>query len=169
MWWRITRAEFTAKKGDDNKTAMREIVMRGDVPGILAYDGSDAVGWIALAPRTEYSTLARSRILKPVDDHPVWSIVCFFVKKTWRGKGLTVRLLDAAAEYARNHGAALLEGYPVDPATGRTTDAFAYTGLSSSFLKTGFIEVARRSPTRPIMRKTLTPLSRHGQIRAQVR
>ncbi len=76
MWWRITRAQFERDKGDANKEAMRGIVSSGDAPGILAYDGKQAVGWCAVAPREVYGSLNRSRTLKPVDDRPVWSITC---------------------------------------------------------------------------------------------
>jgi hypothetical protein len=87
-----------------------------------------------------------------VDEQPVWSVVCFFIPKPFRGPGLSVPLLNAAVEHARVHGAAIVEGYPVEPREGRLADTFAYYGLASTFLRAGFHEVARRSPTRPIMR-----------------
>jgi GNAT superfamily N-acetyltransferase len=96
--------------------------------------------------------LERSRILKRVDDQPVWAIVCFFVSRPFRHQGVTTALLQAAITYAEQQGATIIEGYPVEPKTGRTADAFVYTGLASAFLKVGFVEVVRRSETRPIMR-----------------
>jgi GNAT superfamily N-acetyltransferase len=84
----------------------------------------------------------------------VWSVVCFFVTKAWRGRGVTVRLLEAAARYAAQHGATMLEGYPV-AAKSRQSAAFVWTGLASAFASAGFEEVARRSPTRPVMRRAL--------------
>jgi GNAT superfamily N-acetyltransferase len=81
--------------------------------------------------------------------------VCVFVARPWRRKGITVALLDAAAAYARKEGAALLEGYPVAPREGAVADVFAWTGLPGAFVKSGFREVARRSPSRPIMRLPL--------------
>jgi GNAT superfamily N-acetyltransferase len=92
-----------------------------------------------------------------VDDRPVWSVVCFFVARPHRRRGLTVRLLREACRYARARGASLLEGYPVEPVSGKTPDAFAWTGLASAFRAAGFVEVERRSPTRPIMRRHLEP------------
>ena len=96
--------------------------------------------------------LDRSRILKRIDDAPVWSVVCFFVSKAFRGKGLTTALLRAAIEYAARHGARIVEGYPVEPKKARMPDVFAYTGLASAYRQAGFVEVARRSETRPLMR-----------------
>ena len=42
--------------------------------------------------------------MKPVDDLPVWSIVCFFVDRDTRGRGLAARMLDAAIQFARAEG-----------------------------------------------------------------
>jgi hypothetical protein len=66
-----------------------------------------------------------------------------------------VKLLTAAAKHARRHGARVLEGYPVAPRAGSMPDVFAFSGVEAAFLAAGFEEVARRSPTRPIMRLTL--------------
>lgn len=144
-----------AGSGDGNRRAFRKIVRSGEVPGILAYAGTDPIGWCALAPRESYPALGRSRILKPVDDEPVWSVTCFFVAREYRRKGVTSGLLNAAAAYAKKKGARLLEGYPVEPRQGKMADAFVWTGLAPAFRKAGFDEVARRSATRPIMRRKL--------------
>jgi len=154
MWWKTTRAGFDAGRGEGNRDAMRRQVRAGVVPGILAYARSEAVGWCAVEPRSAYPRLARSRTLAPVDGEPVWSVTCFFVARGWRGRGITGALLGAAAAHARRAGARLLEGYPVAP-RGRTADAWLYTGLATTFARGGFEEVARRSPTRPVMRLAL--------------
>ena len=151
MWFRFTNSEFERRKGAGNKRAMKALVSKGEVPGILAYWGREPVGWCAVAPRSDYTRLQRSRILKPVDDEPVWSVVCFFVQKEHRARGLTVALLRAAARHVKQSGGEILEGYPVDP-QGELPPAFAYHGLASAFAEAGFAECARRSPTRPIMR-----------------
>jgi GNAT superfamily N-acetyltransferase len=152
MWWRLKRSEFERQKGEGNREAIKRIVDSGKVPGILAYVSNQAVAWCSVAPREAYPTLERSRTLKRVDDKPVWSIVCFFVARPFRGKGITLKLLRAAIEYVDKHGGKIVEGYPVEPKRGRMPDAFAFTGLASAFRKAGFVEVARRSETRPIMR-----------------
>ncbi|HXH82541.1 MAG TPA: GNAT family N-acetyltransferase [Candidatus Tectomicrobia bacterium] len=152
MWWRQTRAEFEEKKGEENKRAFRGIVASGQIPGLLAYVDGRPAGWCAVQPRDAYARLDRSRTLKRVDEQPVWSVVCFFVAKAYRRRGLTTALLEAAVRYAVAHGARIVEGYPVDPGEGGTPDPWAYTGLVSAFRNAGFVEVARHSPGRPIMR-----------------
>ena len=155
MWWRLKRSEFDQKKGAGTKRALKKLIATGQVPGLLAYAEGEPVGWCSVAPRHDFSALERSRILKPVDDQPVWSVVCFFVARPFRRKGVTQQLLTAAIEYARDKGAKIIEGYPVEPKTGSVPDVFVFTGLASAFRKAGFVQVARRSETRPIMRYTI--------------
>jgi GNAT superfamily N-acetyltransferase len=88
----------------------------------------------------------------------VWSIVCFFIEKKYRNKGLSVQLLRAAIEYVKGQGARVLEGYPVEPKKDKMPAAFAWTGIASAFKKVGFVEVTRRSETRPIMRFFISEL-----------
>ena len=152
MWWRLKRSEFERTKGEGNRLAMKAIVESGVVPGILAYVGDKPVAWCSVAPREHFPVLGRSRILKPIDDTPVWSIVCFFVDKRYRNQGMSVRLLGAAIEYVKQQGGKVLEGYPVEPKKDRTPAVFAFTGLASAFRKAGFVKCLRRSETRPIMR-----------------
>ena len=118
-----------------------------------------------MAPREQYLSLARSRVLRPVDDEPVWSVSCLFILKPHRRKGISSRLLRAAVELASRRGARIIEGYPVVPTMEKTPDPFLWTGLPSSFLKAGFHEVARRSRTRPMMRR-FTDGTRRRTIRS---
>ena len=152
MWWRVPRAQFIQNKGERNREALKSMINAGKTPGILAYALNEPVGWCAVAPREEYPTLERSRLLKRVDDKRVWSVVCFFIAKKFRHKGITTKLLHAVVEFVRVHDGKTIEGYPVDPRKKLTPDPFAYTGLMSSFRKAGFMEVTRRSYNRPIMR-----------------
>jgi GNAT superfamily N-acetyltransferase len=154
MVWLLPRAQFKRQKGEQNRQALKQIVDSGRAPGILAYAGAEPVGWCALAPREVYPTLGRSRVLAPVDDKPVWSIVCLFVAKPFRNKGVSKALLEAAVKYAREQGARIVEGYPFEPKT-RLPDPFVWTGLTSAFIRAGFKEVLRRSKSRPIMRRRL--------------
>lgn len=152
MFWLVSAAEFEMQKGAGNRQAMQGIVYSGKTPGLLAYSGGEPAGWCALAPRGVYTRLEKSRILKPVDDQPVWSVVCFFIGKRFRKQGLSVELLKAAVRLAAGNGAHILEGYPVEPKQGGLPDTFVYTGLAGAFKKAGFVEEIRRSETRPIMR-----------------
>lgn len=154
MNWRVTSKQYKAGQGESNRLAMQALVRGGAVPGLIAYAGAEAVGWIAIEPRAAYPRLASSRILFPVDAAPVWSVSCFFIKRGWRGRGVSKALLEAGVAHAVRSGAHIVEGYPVDKSE-KTADAFVWTGLASTFRKAGFREVARRSATRPIMRLEL--------------
>jgi GNAT superfamily N-acetyltransferase len=160
MWWRMKRSQFKLGKGEKNKKAFKRVVASGQVSGIIAYSDAKPVGWCALAPREEYPVLENSRILAPIDEEPVWSVVCFFVARPYRSRGITSRLLKAAIAYARKQGARIIEGYPVDPKNKRMPDVFVYTGLAPAFRAAGFVEVLRRSETRPIMRYVINPRKR---------
>jgi GNAT superfamily N-acetyltransferase len=152
MWWRIKRSEFEKEKSEGNKKAMKALVGSGAIPGILAYDKGKPVAWCSVAPREEFSALARSRILSPIDSRPVWSVVCFFVEKNYRNKGVTVQLLEAAIEYVKENDGKIVEGYPIEPKKKPWPAVFASTGLFAAFKNAGFKEFIRRSETRPIMR-----------------
>ena len=157
---RQTRSEWERLKGDKNRRAMQRLVEKGErPPGLLAYIGRRPVGWISIEPREVFSKLERSRILAPVDDKPVWSIVCFFVDKRYRRQGLSVALIKGAVDHARKHGARIVEGYPVEPKKADVPPVFVFTGLAGAYLEAGFKEVARRSETRPVMRRAVRPYS----------
>jgi GNAT superfamily N-acetyltransferase len=152
MWWRIKRSEFEQAQGDGSRRAMRAIVQSGEIPGILAYSNGEPIAWCSVAPREAFPVLDRSPVLKRVDDRPVWSVVCFFLARPYRNQGLSTRMLQAAVDYAASQGATIVEGYPIEPKKTDAPDIYAFTGMASTFRKAGFVEVARRSPTRPIMR-----------------
>jgi GNAT superfamily N-acetyltransferase len=154
LWWRLPHAKWLAQKGEVNRKAMRRLVKSGSIPGLLAYADGQPVGWCAIGPREVYPRFNTSRVLKPVDEQPVWSVTCFFVARAYRRRGITAQLLEAAAKFAREHRARILEGYPFEPKRDQP-DAFVYTGLASAFRKAGFKEVARHSPARPIFRRKL--------------
>jgi len=152
MYWKLPRKEFNAGQGEGNRLAQKAILASGRTPGLLAYVDGVPAGWCAVEPRQAYSGLARSRILAPLDETPVWSVTCFFVDRKYRRQGLTVALLRAAVEYVKTQGGKIVEGYPVEPKQEKAPPVFIYTGVASAFKKAGFVEVARRSETRPIFR-----------------
>ena len=160
MWWRIKRKEFEKQQGAQNRTAMKAIVERNELPGILGYLDERPVAWCSVAPREAFPVLDRSPILKRVDDQPVWSIVCFFVDRRYRRQGISLHMLKAAVDYAADTGATIVEAYPVIPRKEQAPDMYLFTGLLSTFEQAGFVEVCRRSPFRPIVRRFLDETNR---------
>jgi GNAT superfamily N-acetyltransferase len=154
MFWKLRGKAFDENSGEPTRQMQKSYVESGAIPGLLAIDGDGPIGWIAVEPRSAYPKLAHSRILKSVDDLDVWSVTCFFVAKQVRRQGLTVELLKASVDYVREQGGKIVEGYPVD-AKKDMPAPFVYTGTAVAFQKAGFIEVARRSETRPIMRYSI--------------
>lgn len=156
MWWRISRAAFDRQKGDGNRRAMKAIVASGTVPGILAYEDGIPVGWCSIAPRGQFASLNRSPVLKRIDERPVWSIVCFFVAKGHRGRGITRQLIQAGLLHAAAHGADMVEAYPAEPRDRKKLGAeTVFMGLPGLFRSLGFRVAARPSPARTIMRYTI--------------
>jgi len=139
---------------ESNKRALKALVDHGVVPGLLGYEGGRAIGWVSLGPREDYAKLARSPVMKPVDDEPVWSIICFVVDPSVRRKGVAEAMLRGALAWARKRGVALVEAYPCDKPK-RAADDSMWFGAKRMFDRAGFSEVARRKPTRPIVRKRI--------------
>lgn len=137
-----------------NRAELKSLVDARKTPGLVAYDGDVPVGWIAVGPRADYAKLQRSPVMKPVDDKPVWSIVCFVVPSEYRRRGVAHAMLRAAVAYAREQGATIIEAYPVDK-RGNLSDDTLWFGTKSMYDRTGFKEVARRKPARPIVRRKL--------------
>lgn len=157
MWLRITSREFAENGNAGNREAMRAIVDGGEIPGLLGYRGGEPVGWVSVAPREQFGRLERSPITRPVDDTPVWSIVCFYIAKRHRRSGVAAALLNAAVDYAAERGAAVVEGYPLDLSERTARDSDAWHGTLAMFAAAGFEPVARRRPGRPIVRRAIAP------------
>ena len=162
-YFRYRGRDWSNSTADGNREALERIASAEPAPGLLAFRDERAVGWVSLGPREDYERLAHSKILAPLDDTPVWAIVCFVVSRRARGAGVASALLDAAVAYALGHGATTLEAYPVDTSGERIASANAYHGTLRMFERAGF-EVAERrqwnstSPVRPIVRLGLTPV-----------
>jgi GNAT superfamily N-acetyltransferase len=152
MYWRLG-SEYYKRPRDRNKAALRRIVKRGPPPGLLAFDGDKAVGWCQLTPRADLPWLNR-RLFGPLDDIPVWSLSCFYVRRGYRKQGVMSALITAAVKAARRAKAPALEAYPVDTHVPKSTTNI-YTGTASAFARSGFRTVASRGPSRPIMRHDL--------------
>jgi GNAT superfamily N-acetyltransferase len=152
MYWRTTRSQFEKQGNPGNRQAMHQIVQSGEVPGILAYHAGEVVGWCSVAPRDSYPSLNRSPVLKKLDDEPVWSIVCFYIAREHRGRGLTLALIQAAIDYVREQGGRIVEAYPTRPRGRQLPPVSSYMGLPALFEQAGFVECAQPSKAKLIMR-----------------
>jgi GNAT superfamily N-acetyltransferase len=168
-YYRIRGFDFSGGGKTRHRSVMEQAAIDtaadGRAPGLVAYVAGEVVGWVSVGPREDYERLAHSRVLAPLDDKPVWSIVCFVVGRRSRGQGIANALLDAAVDYARDHGATTVEAYPVELVAGaRIGSGDVYKGTLSMFERAGFTVVDRRSgqggSPRPIVRRTLRPRRR---------
>jgi GNAT superfamily N-acetyltransferase len=151
MYWRLG-PRYHQRPREENKHDLERLAGSGQPPGLLAFDGGQAVGWCELAPRADLAWLARNRFLTAGDDLPVWSLPCFFVRRAYRGRGVMGALIEAAVPAAAAGGAPAVEAYPVDTAVpGHTRNLFP--GVAATFAGHGFQVVARHKPDRPVMRR----------------
>ena len=150
MYWRIGSA-YRDRPADANKRAFRAVVKHGPPPGLIAFEGDTPVGWCQLTPRSALPGLDRGRFTKRVDDTPVWCLSCFYIRRGYRGQGVTAALIEGALQAAKRAGALALEAYPVD-SSGRKSTSGMYTGVASTFARAGFKVIARHAPQRPVMR-----------------
>lgn len=161
MYFRARGQSWAKASADDNRATLKRLTAGdGEGPGLVAYRGDTAVGWVSLGPREDYERLAFSVLLRPVDDRPVWSIVCFVVGRHHRRQGVANALLSAAIEHARERGATTLEAYPLHESRGKVSSSDAYVGTQRMFERAGFEVVELRqwradTPPRPIMRLEL--------------
>jgi GNAT superfamily N-acetyltransferase len=158
MYYRVSGKDVLTRPGESrsarSKAALKKLAAQDPPPGLIGYRGTTPVGWISLGPREDYAKLAKSPVMKPVDEQPVWSIVCFVVPSEFRKQGVARELLDGAVRYAKKRGARLLEAYPVDRDEPSAADA-SWFGSKRMFDEAGFDEVARRRPDRPVVRLRL--------------
>jgi len=162
QFWRLRSKDFGALKVPQLRERLHEQAASDQPPGLVAFDGDRAVGWVSVAPRTDYQRVVHSRVIPLIDERPVWSIVCFAVSQTARRRGIARRLLDAAVDFAGSRGAIAVEAYPLVLAPGQKTDANSvYTGTLSMFERAGFRVVADKasdpSSTKPrvVVRRVL--------------
>jgi GNAT superfamily N-acetyltransferase len=161
-FWRVAGSGWGNWTRERNRVVLGELAGRRPAPGLVAYADGRAVGWVSLGPRETFERLVRSRTRPRLDDVPVWSIVCFVVSRRVRRQGMARRLLDAAVDYARDHGAPAVEAYPIDTGGSKVAAASAYTGLFSMFEAAGFRVVREIDPPgatvrRVIVRRDLEP------------
>ena len=161
LTYRLPSRENRALAARDRPAVVQALCARPVAPGVLGYLDGEVVGWAGVAPRAELNSFARSRRIPHVDDLPVWSAWCFRVRGGYGGRGVATALLAGAVEFAREHGAPAIEGYPVDTGGKRVDRASAYVGTRAMFERVGFTKAADTDAIggglpRVLMRRPLT-------------
>jgi GNAT superfamily N-acetyltransferase len=157
---RLSAREITELGGGSREAAFRALCARENPPGVIGYDDGEPVGWCSIGPRSENTRLSQSRLIRPLDDVPVWSIICVVIRGGHRRRGYTTPLINGAVDYAATRGAPAVESYPVDPGSGRIDLTMAFVGTRAMFANAGFEvagstdAVASKLP-RLVMRRTL--------------
>jgi hypothetical protein len=154
MYFRLRSSDNARAKGSERNAGMKAVVDSGPPPGLVAYVDGEPAGWVSIDARDRFRMLQYSRMYKPVDDEPVWTIVCFVVGRGYRQQGMMGRLLKAAVDYAGRQGARIVEAYPIESPAHLKRYA-GFMGIRSVFDRAGFKEVARLANGRPVMRKKL--------------
>jgi predicted GNAT family acetyltransferase len=160
IYWLVPRAEYVAKRGASAKAMFKRQVTKGPPPGVVAFIGDEAVGWLRIGPRPNTPTWnSPRRVTAPLNeadaaDERVWGATCFFIKSSARGQGVMEALIKGGIKVARANGARAVEACPID---GKVSAVDAYVGVASVFARARFKEVARRKDNRPLMRLTLKP------------
>ena len=152
MWWRLTKKEFEKGQGEGNRRTMKKLVDSGIIPGLIAYNNNESCGWCSIAPREQYSSLERSRVLKRVDDKNVWSMVCFYIHKNYRGQNIGEKLILGAIEYVKSKGGQIIETYPTIMQKKILPPVSSFMGLTKIYEKLRFKEISQPSPSKIIMR-----------------
>lgn len=156
---RLPAREIAELGGGSREEAMRALTLREPAPGVVTYRDGEPVGWCSISPRADIPRLRSSKLIRPVDDVAVWSIICVIVRSGYRRQGVTGHLIDGTVAYAAAEGAPAVEAYPVDP-EGRMDLTMAFVGTRAMFDRAGFRQVgttdavASRMP-RIVMRRDL--------------
>ncbi|SDE29713.1 GNAT family N-acetyltransferase [Rhodospira trueperi] len=155
MYWRVTPKGWDAGSGETRRAAFRDRVAAGPPPGLLAYRGAEAVGWVQVTPRAEVPRFNRARSAKPsppdADLNSVWALSCFYLRKDARRRGLMTVLAREACAFAARHGAAAVEAAPITPRRPLMWGE-GYVGIASALERAGFLVVETRTDLRSLMR-----------------
>ncbi|AHC24885.1 MULTISPECIES: GNAT family N-acetyltransferase [Mycobacteriaceae] len=156
QWWMLTSTQWRGTTAVDREQLLHDEIEQGPPPALIAYVDDEPAGWVRVGPRVGQSRIVRTRAYaalsgEAMDDPSVWSISCFVVRREYRGMGLAAQLLDAAVAHAREHGARVIEAYPMDPAAKKLYANNLFTGTLSMFVDAGFSEVARPRPYQAIV------------------
>ncbi|CAN3701591.1 hypothetical protein MMX123_01585 [Microbacterium sp. MM2322] len=160
QWWLLPNGPWK-EASVEHRTALFRVELDGPrPPGLIAYVDGEPAGWVRVGPRIAQPRLLRTRDVtsstaEPLDADDVWAVSCFVVRTQHRGRGLTAKLLDAAISTAREAGARVVEGYPLDPKAAKRSSNQLFRGTVSVFEDAGFTVVDRPKPDRALVSLTL--------------
>ncbi len=155
MYWRLSHKEYESRKGQINREAFNNLINQDRPLGMLAFEDDLPIGWCSLSPKRTLIRLKSSRLFKNLNEvRSTWSITCLFIHKDYRNKGLSTKIISAAAEYALENGASIIEAYPILPKKSNMPSAFAWVGFVNSFKRAGFKKIIQVSESRLVMRLT---------------
>jgi GNAT superfamily N-acetyltransferase len=162
QYFKLPNAAWDTVTRDECAGLLQQQVRANDpAPGVVAYLDGEPVGWCAVEPKTHYDRLRRAKVTtqgstEDPDDASVWAVTCFVVRVGFRKKGIGGALLRGAVEQARDLGARVIEGYPVDTAIrAKAPSAELYHGTLSLFTAAGFELVSRPTRDRAVVALTL--------------
>lgn len=158
--WAVMRnAQYHATTQEERREFLRSEVESDTPPGLVAYVEGEPAGWVRVGPRTAHPRIAHSRVAasspESMDDPTVWVVSCFSVRNEYRRRGVSAALLEAAVAYARESGARVIEGYPVDNIAKKSSSTSLFVGALSTFLDAGFTVIAEPTDTRRLVSLTL--------------
>jgi GNAT superfamily N-acetyltransferase len=172
QYWRQSSSDYSRLGPGGGRRALRAQLDEREPLGVIAYIGSEPVGWCGLGRRSRMERLVRSRTIPKIDELDVWSVVCFLVRPGYRRRGVARALLEGAIEHARAADVPALEAYPVDPGTGRVDTTFGYVGFVPMFEAAGFrriVETDAHSDRRPRVLMRLALRGGHGPTQSRAR
>jgi GNAT superfamily N-acetyltransferase len=147
---RLSSAAYSKNKGEINKQLFKNLVKADEKLGIMAYHRGEPIAWCSISPKPRLLDMKNSRIMKLTATQDTWSIVCLFIKKEYRRKGVSSLIIKKAAEYAFQNGAKVVEAYPVQAKVEKVPDAFIWNGIWSAYEKAGFKKIKQVSETKVI-------------------
>lgn len=160
QWWLLPNGPWKEASVEQRTELFRAELDGPRPPGLIAYVDGEPAGWVRVGPRVAQPRLLRTRDVtsstaEPFDADDVWAVSCFVVRTQHRGRGLAAKLLDAAISTAREAGARVVEGYPLDPKAAKRSSNQLFRGTVSVFEDAGFTVVDRPKPDRALVSLTL--------------
>jgi GNAT superfamily N-acetyltransferase len=154
MYWRLPHKQYETNKGQGNKERLKSLIHQQEHLGVVAFDSNSPIAWCSASPKSKLPRLNTSRLFKnKVENKGGWSITCLYVHKDYRGRGMSGKLISAAADYAFGNGATNIEAYPIIPKS-KLPAVFAWVGFVKSFEQAGFKKIVQVSDTRVLMQLT---------------